>query len=132
MKDTEVILANVYLGPEGSETVLPRLEAIGDSLPAWPVSTDKQAEKAKMSDGSYRWAFFGTKKVFEIAYGNLSSTQLETLKALNELNQVLRFKNEYEEDVWYDVVISRFSNEPERMDIRQLERYRVTMTLEEV
>ena len=124
-------MANVYLGPEGSETRLPRLESLGD-LPDWPVSTKKQAEKAKMSDGSYRWAFFGTKKVFYIAYGFLSASWLVTFKALNELNQVLRFKNQYEEDVWYDVVISDFGHDPERMDIRQLNRYKITMTLEEV
>jgi len=47
------------------------------------------------------------------------------------LNQILRFKNEHEEDVWYDVVITSFSHEPERMDIRQLERYKVSITLEE-
>ena len=125
-------MASVRLGPDGSETVLPRLEALGDSLPAWPVSIDKQAEKARMSDRSYRVAFFDTKRVFEIAFGFLSSSQLAILKALNELKQVLRYKNEYEEDVWYDVWISRFSVEPARMDVRQLERYRVTMTLEEV
>jgi len=124
-------MASVRLGPEGNETRLPRLESMG-TIPAWPVSTDKQAEKATMSDKSFRWAFFQTKRVFEIAFGFLTTAQLATLKALNELNQVLRYKNEFEEDVWYEVVISRFSHEPERMDIRQLERYKVTMTLEEV
>lgn len=124
-------MANVFLGPEGSETLLPAVEFI-ESPPSWSVSTKKQAQKVQMSDGSYRWAFFGTKKVFGIGFGYLSNDDLAILKALNELNQVVRFKNLYEEDVWYEVVISDFSHDPERMDIRQLDRYRTTMTLEQI
>lgn len=124
-------MPNVFLGPEGNETTLPHLKGI-DSIDAWTVTTNKQAEKTRVSDGSYVWAFFGTKKVFQANLGFVSSDDLETLKALNELNQILHYKNEHEEDVWYDVVISAFSHEPEKMNIRQLERYKVRMTLEEV
>jgi len=53
------------------------------------------------------------------------------LKDLNELNQILRYKNEHEENVWYSVVISSFNHEPERVDLRGLDRYKTTMTLEE-
>ena len=123
-------MPNVYLGVSGSERGLEHISAIG-RLPSWPVTTKKEAKKAKMSDGSDRWAFFGTKKVFKLAWGFLSSSQLAVVKTLNELNQILRYKNEHEEDVWYTVVISDFSHEPARMDIRGLERYKVSMTLEE-
>jgi len=121
---------NVFLGPSGSETKLPRLTFMG-SPPAWPVTTKKQIEKATMSDRSIKVAFFGTLKIFQINYGYLTIAQLEQFKALNELNQILRFKNEHEEDVWYSVFISAFSHDPERMDIRQLDRYKISMTLEE-
>ena len=124
-------MLNVFLGPEGSETLLPRLSAMGE-IPLWTVSTNKQIEEATMSDRSYSYAFFGTKKVFQSPLGFVSSSELEVLKALNELNQVLRFKNEHEEDVWYNVVIISFTHEPERMDMRQLNRYKVSMTLKEV
>jgi hypothetical protein len=124
-------MPNVFLGPSGSEIGLPHIKFIGRS-PAWPVSTNKQIEEARMSDKSIRVAFFGTKKVFQIAFGFLTTAELATLKALNELNQILRYKNEHEEDVWYDVLISAFSHDPERTDIRQLERYRASMTLKEV
>jgi hypothetical protein len=100
--------------------------------PAWPVSTKKQMEKAKMSDGSINVAFFGTKKVFTIKYGFLTDDELTIFKSLNALNQILRFKNEHEEDIWYNIFISSFSHDPERMDIRQLERYKMSMTLEEI
>lgn len=123
-------MPNVLLGPSGSERGLPHVKFMGRP-PSWPVSTKKQSMKVKMSDGSYRYAFFGTLKVFQLAFGFLSTTDLAILKTLNELNQVLRYKNEHEEDVWYNVVITDFTHDPERTDIRQLERYRASMTLEE-
>jgi len=132
-----VPLADVLLGPSGVETPLPSVKFIG-SPPAWPISTNKRLEKAQMSDGSYRWAFFGTKKVFEIGFGYLTDAQLTILKNLNALNQILRYKNKHEEDVWYDVIISSFSHEPERVDLRnsvcggcRLDKYITRMTLEE-
>ena len=124
-------MPNVFLGPEGRETTLPHVSFIG-SIPSWLVSTKKQYEKATMSDRSYMYAFFGTKKVFQIEQGFLSASDLAIQLALNALNQILRYKNEHEEDVWYEVVITNFSHEPVRMDLRQLERYKVSMTLEEV
>lgn len=123
-------MPSVFLGPEGRETTLPHIKFIG-SPPSWPVSTKKQLEKATMSDRSHRYAFFGTLKIFQIAFGFLSTAELAGLKAKNELNQILRYKNEHEEDVWYNVVITAFSHDPERTDIRQLERYKASMTLEE-
>ena len=121
---------NVFLGPEDSETTLPGIKFIG-SAPAWPVSTKKQMKKATMSDGSLRFAFFGTLKVFTVRLGYLTSAQLIILKNLNKLNRVLRYKNQHEENVWYHVVITNFSHDPERTDMRQLDRYKVSMTLEE-
>lgn len=123
-------MSNVYLGPSGSETKLPKLTWLG-SPPSWPISTQKQIEKATMSDRSIRVAFFGDLKVFQIEYGYLTNAELTIFKNLNALNQILRFKNENEEDIWYSVVISAFSHDPEKMDIRQLNRYKMSMTLEE-
>ncbi|GAG87818.1 unnamed protein product [marine sediment metagenome] len=123
-------MASVWLGPNGSETRLPILMFMG-SPPAWPVSTKKQIEKARMSDRSIRVAFFGDLKIFQIAYGFLTNDELTIFKNLNALNQILRFKNEHEEDVWYNVVITSFSHDPERTDIRQLDRYKISMTLDE-
>ena len=123
-------MADIWLGPSGSETKLPEMMFMG-SPPSWPVSTKKQIEKARMSDRSIRVAFFGDLKVFQIRYGFLINTELTIFKNLNALNQILRFKNEYEEDVWYSIVITSFSHDPERTDIRQLDRYKISMTLEE-
>lgn len=123
-------MARVLLGPNGFERPLPSVKFIG-SPPDWGVSTNKQARKVQVSDGSYKWAFFGNLKIFQIGFGYLSNAQLKELKDLNDLNQILRFKNEHEEDVWYNVVISSFNHDPERVDIRNLDRYKTSMTLEE-
>lgn len=124
-------MASVFLGPSGDEEKLPTLEALG-TIPTWTVQTKIQSTKSKMSDGSYQWDFFDHKKVFQVSFGYLTNTELSIFKTLNALNQILRFKNEFEEDVWYDIVISDFSHDPERVDVRQLDRYRIKMTLEEI
>ena len=122
---------HVRLGEAGDIRNLPHLKFIG-SPPAWPVTTNKQIEKARMSDKSLRAAFFGTKKVFQINLGFLSTTELALLKYLNGLNKILRYMNEFEEIVWYDVIITKFNHDPERTDMRKFERYKASMTLEEV
>ena len=123
-------MPSVWLGPSGSVAALPGFKYIG-SAPAWPVGTKKQMTKARMSDSSIKIAFFGTRKVFQIRSGYLSNAELATFKALNELNQVLLYRNEFEENVEYRVVITDFTHDPERMDARQLDRYKISMTLEE-
>jgi hypothetical protein len=109
---------------------LPGFKYIG-SAPAWPVATKKQMTKARMSDSSIKIAFFGTRKVFQIRSGYLTNAELAIFKVLNELNQILLYRNEFEENVEYRVVIIDFTHDPERMDARQLDRYKISMTLEE-
>ena len=123
-------MPSVWLGPSGAVASLPGFKYIG-SVPAWPVSTKKEMKKAKMSDGSIRIAFFGTRKIFQVRSGYLNNTELGVFKALNELNQVLLYRNEFEEDATYRVIITSFSHDPERMDARQLDRYKISMMLEE-
>ena len=123
-------MADVLLGISGSEVTLPQLSFMG-SPPMWSESSNKQIEKAVMSDGSFNWNFTKIAKIWTIELGFLSNAWLVTLRGLNALNQILRFKDENKADIWYDVVITSFNDEDERMDIRQLDRYRVSMTLEE-
>ena len=109
---------------------LPRLTWMG-SPPSWPVSSNKQMIEAVMSDRSRQFAFFGEKREWKIALGFLTKAQLDNLITYNELNEILTFVNNNEDTTPYSVVISAFSYEPERMDIRQLNRYKVEMTLRE-
>lgn len=123
-------LKNVTLESTVGVITLPGLMWIG-SPPLWPITANKQMEEAVMSDKSRRFAFFDVKREWGIVLGYLSKTQLDVMRTLNDYKEVLQFVNYNEDDTEYDVVISSFSYQPERMDIRQLERYRVEMALRE-
>ena len=120
----DVTLESTTLGV----VVLPGLMWMG-SPPNWPVSSNKQMIEAVMSDRSRHFGFFGIKREWGIVLGFLSKTQLDTMRTLNALPEILTFVNPNEDETEYDVVISAFSHKPERMDVRQLERYRIEMTL---
>ena len=122
---------HVRLGEVGDIKCLPDVKFIG-SAPGWPVTSNKQMIKSRQSDKSLRVAFFEPKRVFQGKFGFLTSTELTLLKYLNGLNKILKYMNEFEEIVWYDVVVTAFSHDPERTDMRNLERYKASMTLEEV
>ena len=122
----------VKLGPEDDFTALPKLMWLKGSPPSWTVSSNKQTEEAVMSDKSRRIAFFDEKREWSIGLGYLSRAQLDSMKAKNALKQILYFVNYNEDTVCYEVYISSFRYEPERMDIRQLKRWKIEMALREV
>ena len=125
-------LKNVTLeSPTLGLVVLPGLMWIG-SPPDWPVSSDKQMIVAVMSDRSRHVGFFGIKQEWGIVLGFLSKTQLDSMRTLNALPEILTLVNNNEDAEEYDVVISAFRHKPERMDVRQLERYKIEMTLKEI
>lgn len=115
----------------GGLVTLPGLMWIGRS-PSWPVSSTKEMEVATMSDKSRRVAFFDEKREWGIILGFLTKTQLDIMRTINSYKEILQFVNNNEDATEYDIYISSFSHEPERMDIRQLERYRTEMTLREI
>jgi hypothetical protein len=115
----------------GGLVVLPGLMWIG-SVPSWPVSSTKQMEVAMMMDKSKRLAFFDEKREWGIVLGFLTKIQLDIMRTLNGYKENLKFINNNEDATEYTIYISSFSHNPERMDIRQLERYKVEMTLREV
>lgn len=122
-------LENVTLeSVAGGLVVLPGLMWIGPT-PSWPVSSNKQIKESTMSDGSRRFAFFPIKREWGIMLGYLTKVQLDIMRTLNSYNEVLKFVNHNEDATEYNVVMSAFSHRPERMDLRQLERYRVEITL---
>lgn len=123
-------LKTVTLTSLAGTVVLPGLEWIG-SPPSWPVQSDKQMIIAVMSDRSRRFAFYGRKREWGIGLGFLDKTDLDLMLLQNSYNEILQFVNNNEDATEYDVVITSFKHEPERMDIRQLERYKVEMTLKE-
>jgi len=125
-------LENVTLeSVAGGLVVLPGLMWIG-SPADWPVSSNKQMEVATMMDKSRRVAFFDEKREWGIILGFLTKIQLDIMRTLNGYKENLKFINNNEDADEYTIYISSFRHNPERMDIRQLNRYRVEMTLREV
>lgn len=127
----EAIKAQVWLGPTGNEVLLPTIKWMGNP-PSWPVSTKKRVMKVKTSDGSYRWNFQGTRKVFQVESGYLTNAELQVFKDQAAKKEVLNFYNLNEENLNYSVVVTAFNHEPVRMDLRQLDKYKASMILEEV
>jgi len=120
-------MANVYLGPLGTE-LLPVVKYVGGA-PDFPVTIDPQTEEAKMSDGSRRWAFFSGVHEWGLGWGYLTLAQLNTLRALVALPQILKFQNNFVDATVYDVVIVAFSYEPVFSGMRDYKYYRADMTL---
>jgi len=123
-------MADVTLESTAGVVTLPKLRFIGSS-PSWPVSSNKQVEEAVMSDGSKRFAFFKVKREWGIGLGYLDKLQLDAMILLNSYNEVLKFINNNEDAIEYEVVITAFGYEPVRVDLRGMERYKVNMTLRE-
>jgi len=118
---------NVYLGPLGTE-LLPVVKYIG-AAPDFPETIDPQTEEAMMSDRSRRWAFFSGVIEWGLGWGYLTLTQLNTLRALVNLKQILKFQNNFVDATVYDVVIVAFSFEPVFPGIRYYQHYKADMTL---
>jgi len=118
---------NVYLGPTGTE-LLPVVKYVGGA-PDFPTTIYPQTEEATMSDRSRRWAFFSGVIEWGLGWGYLTLTQLNTLRALVALNQILKFQNNFVDATIYDVVIVAFSYEPVFPGIRGYHHYKADMTL---
>jgi len=85
-----------------------------------------------MMDKSRRIAFFDEKREWGIVLGFLTKTQLDIMRTLNGYKENLKFINNNEDADEYTIYISSFRHNPERMDARQLNRYKVEMTLRQV
>ena len=123
-------MADVYLGPVGTEVLLPPLRFVS-SPPSLPVQVDRQIDEAEMVDGSRHWAFFGTKREWNWVGEYLTLAQLNTLLALNALNQTLHYQNNNIDATWYYVVISSFRHEPQWTSNQACGRFRCEFTLRE-
>jgi hypothetical protein len=102
-------MANIYLGPSGTETLLPTITGLGNSAPDTPVSMEKQIQESTAMDGSRHFGFIATKRRWPYSWGFLTYSQLQTLQGLYALNQVLRLQDNFESSTWYNVVILTFT-----------------------
>jgi len=124
-------IKSIKLGISGSEITLPTLKWLGSSKPDLPVNVHKQIEEKRMSDGSLRFGFYQKHRQWNLDWGYLSKTELDSIETLYDYNQTLRFQNNNESADWYDVVFLTFEYTPVRSDILQLERYSCHVILRE-
>ena len=121
-------MANKSLGPIGDIVVLP----INLTIPL-PVDIPKQIDKAKMSDGSFRWGFLKKHRRWSLDWTHLIKANLDVLIARYNYNSILRWQNLDESADWYNVVITDFSYDSivPIPTAGGVEYYSASMTLEE-
>lgn len=125
-------MPDIKLGPEGSETTLPTIKWRAGSPPELPVTHNKQVETSVMSDGSIRVNFIGIKKEFVYENANITKAELDVIEALVDLNQILRFQNNWEDATWYYVYVSAFSHKPYVETYTGTTKYACSLSLKEV
>jgi len=101
-----------------------------------PIDLTKQVEKARMSDGSFRLAFFQDHRKWKLNFPALVDADLAQLITLVGWDEILRWNNLDEEDHVYEVVITDFSYDsinpiPIGADVLDVKIYKASMVLEE-
>jgi hypothetical protein len=100
------------------------------------VDKSHQAEMRVMSDGSRRVGFLLQKRSWPLAWDDISEAEYAALSALNDLLDTLRFQNNWESALWFDVWISSFQAMPHVELYGQgagaVKRYSVQMMVTEV
>lgn len=95
-----------------------------------PVDMPTQTEKAKMSDGSFRWAFFEGYRKWTLNWTKATKAQLDVLIAREAVKAIQTWVNNDESAISYDVVVTDFSYDS--VDpISATKLYKATMVLEE-
>jgi len=104
-------MADVKLGPSGSEVTLPPFRTIGGPAPTVPVEYAATGEAVDMVDGSKQYNEFEyTPRRFPLSWGFLSAAELATLQALYVIRGQMRYQDNRESATWYDVRISSFGH----------------------
>ena len=126
-------MADIVLGPEGSEVTLPQLRWRGGSAPEVPTDYDLNVQIEKMIDGSRRVAFFNQKRIFDYEWSGLIKAQKDTIETRANDKQTQRLQDNWESATWYNVVITSFSYRKLASTYHTgTTKYAVSLTLEEI
>lgn len=93
-----------------------------------PTDYPKKIEKAVMSDGSFRWAFFKKSRKWKLSWVVITNGELTGLIARYAIDAITTWKNTDERVDVIDVVITDFSYDC--IDPGN-QYYKATMSLEE-
>lgn len=121
-KQGEQNLPDIKLGIEGEEVILPK----GCKVEI-PVSLSKSIKETEMSDGSFNYAFGKQRRLCTLSWNPLSLYDKQVLFNLSKINSILHFQNNYEDDTWYDVIITDFFYSA--IDVNGTEMYLVSLNI---
>jgi hypothetical protein len=126
-------MADIKLGPEGSEIILPQIRWRGGSAPEIPIEYNLNVETEEMSDKSKRVAFFEQKRIFTYEWSGLTKAQKDIIEERANDRQIQRLQDNWESATWYDVVITAFTYHKLASTYHTgTIKYNVSLTLEEV
>lgn len=118
-------MANKSLYRDGFAEVL-----TGSLTITLPTDITLQRDKARMSDGSFHWAFFQEHRRWRLNFHALLIADLDQLIRLAGYDQILKWQNLDERADIYDVVVTDFSYDC--IDpISTIKYYKASLTLEE-
>jgi len=127
-------MADIYLGQNGSEVLLPPLRRVGRFEATIPIEYQKQIDKAAMLDGSIRYNFREHHpRRWPLDWEALTAAELADFLTLNGYEEELHFQNNWEDATWHWVVITEFRHPVNvKMSCAEDTRFDVSMVLEEV
>lgn len=106
-------MADIYLGPSGSETLLPPVNWIQDSEPELPIGLKKNIEKQRALDGSLMVNISEVHlQDFSLEWAMLPLASVLILQGLAALNEPLRYQNNWVDSTWRWVVIENLDVTP--------------------
>jgi len=126
-------MADIKLGPNGTETTLPQISWSAGSPPGMPVNHVKIMNSSTQSDGSMRVGIIAVKREWTLTWHYLTDAEVATLAGLHALTVPLRFQNNWESSTWYSVAILSFKADP-RLDSyhRAVHRNSAVMVIREL
>lgn len=124
----------LWLGPSGSEVLLPPVNWIGDPA-EYPQSFKRNYDSATMLDGRIRYNFSGkSQRSWTLEWAMLTKANADVLQGLADLRQTLRFNHGMTAfKTWRNVTIAEFECHPLLATFRTgvVPKFQVSMTLEE-
>ncbi len=123
-------MPDVKIGPSGSEITLPPIRSFGGGEPGMGFGWDPQADIQQMSDGSLRAIFSGDgKRNWTYNNGAVTADELSAIAAVVRPRGVLKFQNNWEDALWYDVVVTEFSYASVSTMLGNLSDYKFSVSL---
>jgi hypothetical protein len=126
-------MPDIYLGPSGSETLLPAINWIAPGELELQVEYKKNLDKSVQLDGSARVNFkSSSQKSWPLEWALLPAASILELIALAELNEPLRFQNNWIDSAWRWVYVAAFDYRAIQSTFATTAKYAASLTLEEI